>query len=83
MTTALKHKPAKEKHNAIAAGVEAIDWTCVAGDLDASGTDVDGGTALAGTAVVSVIQFAAAALAIAACFKAISAAYLGERAGVA
>ena len=52
-------------------------------DLDATSTEVDGGTALAGTAVVSLIQFAAAALAIAACFKAVSAAYLGERAGAA
>ena len=52
-------------------------------DLDATSADVDGGTALAGTLVASLIQFAAAALAIAACFKAISAAYLGERAGAA
>ena len=51
-------------------------------DLDAT-SDVDSGTALAGTLVASLIQFAAAALAIAACFKAISAAYLGERAGAA
>jgi Membrane domain of glycerophosphoryl diester phosphodiesterase len=49
-------------------------------DLDAT-TTTDSGTALAGTLVASLIQFAAAALAIAACFKAISAAYLGERAG--
>jgi hypothetical protein len=49
-------------------------------DLDTTET-ADSGTALAGTLVGSVIQFAAAALAIAACFKAISAAYLGERAG--
>jgi Membrane domain of glycerophosphoryl diester phosphodiesterase len=51
-------------------------------DLDSTET-VDSGTALAGTLVASLIQFAAAALAIAACFKAISAAYLGEHAGVA
>jgi hypothetical protein len=51
-------------------------------DLDAT-SDVDSGTALAGTLVAALIQFAAAALAIAACFKAISAAYLGERAGAA
>jgi Membrane domain of glycerophosphoryl diester phosphodiesterase len=49
-------------------------------DLDAT-TTTDSGTALAGSLVGSLIQFAAAALAIAACFKAISAAYLGERAG--
>ena len=49
-------------------------------DLDSTAT-VDSGTALAGTLVASLIQFAAAVLAIAACFKAISAAYLGERAG--
>jgi hypothetical protein len=42
----------------------------------------DSGTALAGTLVAAAIQFAAASLAVAACFKAISAAYLGERAGV-
>jgi hypothetical protein len=48
-------------------------------DLDSTAT-VDGGTALAGTLVAAVIQFAAAALAVAACFKAIGAAYLGERA---
>jgi hypothetical protein len=51
-------------------------------DLDSTET-VDSGSALAGTLVAVLIQFAAAALAIAACFKAISAAYLGEHAGVA
>ena len=51
-------------------------------DIDTT-ESVDGGTALAGTLVASLIQFAAAALAIAACFKVISAAYLGEQAGVA
>jgi hypothetical protein len=51
-------------------------------DLNSTET-VDSGTALAGTLVAAVIQFAAAALGIAACFRAISAAYLGERAGVA
>lgn len=51
-------------------------------DLDSTET-VDSGSALAGTLVAALIQFAAAALAIAACFKAISAAYLGEHAGVA
>lgn len=50
-------------------------------DLDSTET-VDSGTALAGTLVAAAIQFAAAALAVAACFRAISAAYLGERAGV-
>ena len=51
-------------------------------DLDST-SQADSGTALAGTLVAALIQFAAAALAIAACFKAISAAYLGERAGAA
>jgi len=51
-------------------------------DLNSTET-VDSGTALAGNLVGAVLQFAAAALAIAACFKAISAAYLGERAGFA
>ncbi len=50
-------------------------------DLDSTET-VDSGSALAGTLVAAVLQFAAAALAVAACFKAVSAAYLGERAGV-
>jgi Membrane domain of glycerophosphoryl diester phosphodiesterase len=49
-------------------------------DLDAT-TTTDSGTALAGTLIASLIQFGAAALAIAACFKAVSAAYLGEHAG--
>jgi hypothetical protein len=52
-------------------------------DLDSTATTVDSGTALAGTLVSAAIQFAAAVLAIAACFKAISAAYLGEHAGAA
>ena len=52
-------------------------------DLDSTATTVDSGTALAGTLVSAAIQFASAVLAIAACFKAISAAYLGERAGAA
>jgi hypothetical protein len=50
-------------------------------DLNSTET-ADSGTALAGTLVAAAIQFAAATLAVAACFKAISAAYLGERAGV-
>jgi hypothetical protein len=50
-------------------------------DLDSTET-VSGGTVLAGTLIAFALQFAAAALAVAACFKAISAAYLGERAGV-
>jgi Membrane domain of glycerophosphoryl diester phosphodiesterase len=63
----------------IATGVQAsVDPNAF--DLDSTAT-VDSGTALAGTLVAALIQFAAAALAIAACFKAISAAYLGERAG--
>jgi Membrane domain of glycerophosphoryl diester phosphodiesterase len=49
-------------------------------DLDAT-TTTDSGTSLAGTLVASLIQFGAAALAIAACFKVVSAAYLGEHAG--
>jgi hypothetical protein len=47
-------------------------------DLDGGG-EVGSGSAVAGTLVAALIQFAAAALAIAACFKAISAAYLNER----
>jgi hypothetical protein len=41
----------------------------------------DSGTALAGTLISFVLQSAALALAVAACFKAVSAAYLGEDAG--
>lgn len=48
-------------------------------DINTTATS-DSGTALAGTLVGGLIQFAAAALAIAACFRAISAAYLGEHA---
>lgn len=47
-------------------------------DVNATTSDVDSGTAAAGLAVGSLVQSAAIALAIAACFKAISAAYLGE-----
>ena len=50
-------------------------------DVDSTET-VSGGTALAGTLIGWTLQYAAAALAIAACFRAISAAYLGEQAGV-
>jgi hypothetical protein len=50
-------------------------------DLDSTET-VSGGKVLAGTLIAFVLQFAAATLAVAACFRAISAAYLGERAGV-
>ena len=65
----------------VATGVQAsVDPNAF--DLDSS-ESVDSGTALAGTLVASLIQFAAAALAIAACFRVISAAYLGEHAGVA
>ena len=64
----------------VATGVQAsVDPNAF--DLDNTET-VDSGTALAGTLVAALIQFAAAALAIAACFKAISAAYLGDHAGV-
>ena len=49
-------------------------------DVNATTTEVDSGTAFAGLVVGSLVQSAAIALAIAACFKAISAAYLGERA---
>jgi hypothetical protein len=49
-------------------------------DVNAPASTADSGTALAGTLIAGVIQSAAIALAIAACFKAISAAYLGERA---
>jgi Membrane domain of glycerophosphoryl diester phosphodiesterase len=48
-------------------------------DLNAPASTADSGTALAGTLVAGLVQSAAVALAIAACFKAISAAYLGER----
>jgi len=48
-------------------------------DLNAPASTADSGTALAGTLIGGLIQSAAVALAIAACFKAISAAYLGER----
>ena len=48
-------------------------------DVNATTAEVDSGTAFAGLAVGSLVQSAAIALAIAACFKAISAAYLGER----
>jgi hypothetical protein len=50
-------------------------------DVNAPASTVDSGTAFAGTIVAAVVQSAAIALAIAACFKVISAAYLGERAG--
>ena len=64
----------------VATGVQAsVDPNAF--DLDNTET-VDSGTALAGTLVAALIQFAAAALAIAACFKAISAAYLGDHAAV-
>ena len=64
----------------LATGVQAsVDPNAF--DIDSTET-ADSGTALAGTLVAALIQFAAAALGIAACFKAISAAYLGEHAGV-
>jgi Membrane domain of glycerophosphoryl diester phosphodiesterase len=47
-------------------------------DVNAPATET--GTALAGFLISLVLQSAGAALAVAACFKAISAAYLGERA---
>ena len=46
-------------------------------DVNATGTD--SGAALAGFLISLFLQSAGAALAVAACFKAISAAYLGER----
>ncbi|HWM10237.1 MAG TPA: glycerophosphoryl diester phosphodiesterase membrane domain-containing protein [Solirubrobacteraceae bacterium] len=50
-------------------------------DVNATTSDADGGTVFAGLVVATLVQSAAIALAIAACFRAISAAYLGERAG--
>ena len=49
-------------------------------DVNATTAEVDSGTAAVGLGVGSLVQSAAIALGIAACFKAISAAYLGERA---
>jgi hypothetical protein len=50
-------------------------------DVNATTTDASGGE-VAGAIVSYLLQGIAAALAVAACFKLISAAYLGERAGV-
>jgi glycerophosphoryl diester phosphodiesterase family protein len=49
-------------------------------DVNATGRTSDDGAALAGTLIGALIQGAAAALAVAACFRVISSAYLGERA---
>jgi hypothetical protein len=49
-------------------------------DVDATTTTSDTGTILAGYGADLLLEGAAAALAVAACFKVISAAYLGERA---
>ena len=48
--------------------------------FDVNATSTDSGAALAGFLISIFLQSAGAALAVAACFKAISAAYLGERA---
>ena len=60
--------------------------TIITASTDDSAFDVnapvnDSATAIAGTLIGIFIQSAGAAIAVAACFKAISAAYLGERAG--
>ena len=47
--------------------------------FDVNATSTDSGAALAGFLISIFLQSAGAALAVAACFKAISAAYLGER----
>ena len=49
-------------------------------DVNATTTTSDDGAAIAGTLIGALIQGAAAALAVAACFRVISSAYLGERA---
>ena len=49
-------------------------------DVNATATTSDDGAAIAGTLIGALIQGAAAALAIAACFRVISSAYLGDRA---
>ena len=49
-------------------------------DVNATATTSDDGAAIAGTLIGALIQGAAAALAVAACFRVISSAYLGERA---
>jgi hypothetical protein len=49
-------------------------------DVNSSATTSDDGAAIAGTLIGALIQGAAAALAVAACFRVISSAYLGERA---
>jgi hypothetical protein len=49
-------------------------------DVNSTTTTSDDGAAIAGTLIGALIQGAAAALAIAACFRVISSAYLGERA---
>ena len=49
-------------------------------DVNSTATTSDDGAAIAGTLIGALIQGAAAALAVAACFRVISSAYLGERA---
>lgn len=61
--------------------------TIIVGSTDPTAFDVNApvnndGDAVAGRAIDQLLSSVAAALAVAACFKAISAAYLGERAGV-
>jgi hypothetical protein len=61
--------------------------TIIAGSTDPTAYDVNApvnndGTAVVGRVIDQLLASAAAALAVAACVKAISAAYLGERAGV-
>jgi Membrane domain of glycerophosphoryl diester phosphodiesterase len=61
--------------------------TIIVGSTDPTAFDVNApvdnsGAAVAGRAIDQLLSSVAAALAVAACFKAISAAYLGERAGV-
>ena len=61
--------------------------TVIVGSTDPTAFDVNApvdnsGDAVAGRAIDQLLSSVAAALAVAACFKAISAAYLGERAGM-
>jgi hypothetical protein len=49
-------------------------------DVNSTTTTSDDGAAIAGTLIGALIQGAAAALAVAACFRVISSSYLGERA---
>jgi hypothetical protein len=49
-------------------------------DVNATSTTTDEGSAIAGSLIAGLLQGAAAALAVAACFRVISSAYLGEEA---